>query len=427
MDTDQRASSVFSLGFGEDPLAPPRGIFGDYGASHARRSIALGLNGSKRADRQKNEWGSIVSMSDEDESLEGEESCQFETAPELSAFIKPETTENNDEEINDEIRNCIELAAAALQLYDLQINRIPDVPLLCEHCTHITTLDLSYNFLQELPPEIGNLILVEKLYLRSNQLVALPSELSKMTHLKEFYGEQNQLTSIPDSFREMAELNIVCLDWNDLEEFPAMLCAIKGLSELYLIENPNITSLPLKELENVTMLVLSLDNVPSIVAQANKEDFLHNVTINYNKVFPDRIIPGLFLGSLRSAQSIRVYEELNIQYLATVGRELQTVLGPGMKQIQMMVDDIPNTDITSVFEEVHTLIDEALSNNVSILVHCFKGQSRSASCVLSYVIKKFKWSYDQAEQFVRDRSPRISPNPSFVSMLRQYAETIAME
>ena len=450
-----RAGSVFDVG--EDPLLAPDGIYGEFGATHARRSIALGLattapdkrqgdtsgggggGGGGALNRKQSEWGSMVSHSSvlggDSESCVvagGGKSLRIGGPCEVSMFLGyPEDAHKDMDDtrqvVEEEVQDCLETKSPALHLYDLGIRDIVEIagPLLVQ-CTHLTALDLSYNFITSIPPEIALLQSLERLCLRSNLLTKLPDEISQLPLLSDLLLEQNQLTALPPSLAEMAELRVLALDWNDLEAFPVEACEIVHLQELHLIENPGIVALPIEKLKKLQSCLLSIDNIPSIVSQWNEHgDGVGSITINFNKVYPDKILPGLFLGSLRSAQSVRVYQELNIRYLATIGRELKTVLDEGMEQIQMMVDDLPGTDISSVFDEVHAFIDTAIRNGSACLVHCFKGQSRSASCVISYVIKKYSWSFEQAEQFVRDRSPRIQPNKAFVALLQQYAKSVA--
>jgi atypical dual specificity phosphatase/dual specificity phosphatase 12 len=54
------------------------------------------------------------------------------------------------------------------------------------------------------------------------------------------------------------------------------------------------------------------------------------------------------------------------------------------------------------------------------LVHCYAGISRSASIIISYLMKKYNWSYEKAYNYVKNKRPIINPNRGFKKQLIQY-------
>jgi protein-tyrosine phosphatase len=71
------------------------------------------------------------------------------------------------------------------------------------------------------------------------------------------------------------------------------------------------------------------------------------------------------------------------------------------------------------FEEAFRIIEEGL-NNGNVYIHCFAGVSRSASIVISYLMKKFNWAFYEAFQFTKKKRRFIDPNPGFVRQLKNY-------
>eukprot|EP01063_Lacrimia_lanifica_P000428 TRINITY_DN10203_c4_g1_i1.p1 TRINITY_DN10203_c4_g1~~TRINITY_DN10203_c4_g1_i1.p1 ORF type:complete len:527 (+),score=180.03 TRINITY_DN10203_c4_g1_i1:104-1684(+) len=396
---------------GTDPIAPPGGVYGGYGKTSHRRSVAEGLGSG---------WGALVSDSededgDEDESVASTAAKTPRVETPMSAALRLR------DEVKEELERCQE-GSTECSLYDLRLKVVPTETL---QLTHVTLLDLSNNSLAELPPAIGDLGALTTLCLRSNCLTVLPAALGKL-RLETLQLEQNMLLELPAELAAMDTLRYIGLDWNDLLEFPDCLCSIKALAEISIIENPDVTTLPLERMKGFEKLLLCIDNYPTVVEQWTAEgaSALANVTVDYNKVFPDKVLPGLFLGTLRSAQSERIYRTLNITYVCSVGRELRTCQAAGVTNLKLNVDDLPGTDITECFEQVHATIDRAVAENNACLVHCFKGQSRSASCVISYIIRKMRMGAEEAEAFVKERSPRICPNPGFRAKLADYAATV---
>jgi hypothetical protein len=59
-----------------------------------------------------------------------------------------------------------------------------------------------------------------------------------------------------------------------------------------------------------------------------------------------------------------------------------------------------------------------------VLVHCDAGVSRSATVVISFVMKTNKLSARQAYDFVKEKRPCVAPNISFIQQLIDYEEKI---
>ncbi|CAJ0845942.1 7441_t:CDS:2 [Entrophospora sp. SA101] len=67
-------------------------------------------------------------------------------------------------------------------------------------------------------------------------------------------------------------------------------------------------------------------------------------------------------------------------------------------------------NLISDFDSAFAFINEARSAGKSILVHCQCGVSRSASLIIGYVMEANSMNLNQAYEFVKNRSPYISPN-----------------
>jgi protein-tyrosine phosphatase len=48
------------------------------------------------------------------------------------------------------------------------------------------------------------------------------------------------------------------------------------------------------------------------------------------------------------------------------------------------------------------------------------GISRSASLVIAYLMRRYKYGYEKAYNKVKDRRKIINPNPGFVMQLKKY-------
>ncbi|KAJ3342226.1 Dual specificity protein phosphatase 1 [Gonapodya sp. JEL0774] len=138
---------------------------------------------------------------------------------------------------------------------------------------------------------------------------------------------------------------------------------------------------------------------------------------------PVLILPQLYLGSLHSAHPI-LLERFGITTVVRLGRfdvAPPTTLRNG-KRVRVLdwdVEDSPGEDMAGVVEEVARIVDEESGMSGRVLVHCHAGVSRSATCVLAYLISRRKMTLESAFRHVFDRRPIVRPNPGFSLLLRR--------
>jgi Leucine-rich repeat (LRR) protein len=86
--------------------------------------------------------------------------------------------------------------------------------------TSLTKLNISYNELDSVPPEIQNLKFLTFLDLNSNNLSSLPPEIGNLTALITLNLRNNRLTSIPDEIGNIRCLKTLNLQGNLLRTLP---------------------------------------------------------------------------------------------------------------------------------------------------------------------------------------------------------------
>jgi protein-tyrosine phosphatase len=79
------------------------------------------------------------------------------------------------------------------------------------------------------------------------------------------------------------------------------------------------------------------------------------------------------------------------------------------------IDDDPSIPINKHFDASHGFIEQG-----STLVHCYAGISRSATVVISYLMKKYNMHLYQALQHCRKIRPIVKPNQGFIRQLIEY-------
>ena len=78
-------------------------------------------------------------------------------------------------------------------------------------------------------------------------------------------------------------------------------------------------------------------------------------------------------------------------------------------QVHIKLGDYKHEDISQHFEQTYEYIDANLLTT-NVFVHCMAGISRSATIVISYLMKKFGWNVEKVVEYVKVRRSRIFPN-----------------
>jgi len=81
----------------------------------------------------------------------------------------------------------------------------------------------------------------------------------------------------------------------------------------------------------------------------------------------------------------------------------------------LKLEDTATENLLQYLEETLSYIHEKISKNERMLVHCYAGRSRSASIVISYLIKYHAMKVEEALQFVKNKRPAADPNRGFFS------------
>ena len=84
------------------------------------------------------------------------------------------------------------------------------------------------------------------------------------------------------------------------------------------------------------------------------------------------------------------------------------------------VTDMPEEDLLSHFEESNAFIADCLAKEGAVLIHCYRGRSRSATVVVAFLMQKHGYSAERALAKVRNRREIIQPHDSFLAQLKLF-------
>ncbi|WFD22819.1 hypothetical protein MEQU1_001496 [Malassezia equina] len=152
---------------------------------------------------------------------------------------------------------------------------------------------------------------------------------------------------------------------------------------------------------------------------------------HFDGSMPSRILPFLYLGSVRHAMNSRLHQRLGITHVVSVGENCLTDAGPhtleaarragivDVLEIQNLADDGIDA-LRPVLSDIVQYIEQARLSGGRVLVHCRVGVSRSASTVIAYVMAHMDWSLMESYLYVRSRrlNVLIQPHVLFLWELR---------
>lgn len=138
----------------------------------------------------------------------------------------------------------------------------------------------------------------------------------------------------------------------------------------------------------------------------------------------NEIIENLFLGSAAALQSNRIFS-----MIVNCTQEDEIRFPKYCKNcIRLPIDDKPDNwyeflsvmDETNVLEEIHN----KLTNNESVLVHCYAGIQRSCTVVACYLILYHGMRYNEAIHFVKSKRPIAFYDMNMVSVTVLFEENM---
>ena len=134
----------------------------------------------------------------------------------------------------------------------------------------------------------------------------------------------------------------------------------------------------------------------------------------------DKIIDGIYLGSIDSVYDEKALEEHGITHIISAIAGFEPPYPDKFKYIVINALDSLNTDLSDNFDVCNNFIENALNNNGKVLIHCVAGRSRSVTILCAYIIYKFGIDVKNALDSIRIKRNIIEPNPNFIKQLFEY-------
>ncbi|KAH8873968.1 Dual specificity protein phosphatase 22 [Schistosoma japonicum] len=134
-----------------------------------------------------------------------------------------------------------------------------------------------------------------------------------------------------------------------------------------------------------------------------------------------KIVPGLYVGGVASAQSKSQLDENGITHVCSVLH--YNFKCPSRKQIILRADDDSKENIAKYFRDACFFIHEARVYNGAVLVHCACGVSRSVTITLAYLMTVTNMPLPKLVRAVVGARPCACPNSGFLEQLIEFGKS----
>uniref|UniRef100_A0A915PKE6 Uncharacterized protein n=1 Tax=Setaria digitata TaxID=48799 RepID=A0A915PKE6_9BILA len=138
------------------------------------------------------------------------------------------------------------------------------------------------------------------------------------------------------------------------------------------------------------------------------------------------VAKGVYLGSQDVAHDYDILKAHNITHVINCATGVKNIFLGAIKYLTFDVLDLPWTNLEQHFDKCHEFMWDAVESGGNVLVHCNAGVSRSATIVLSYIMRYNKMTLREALEHV-NAIRKVSPNPGFVQQLLRYEMKLQCE
>ena len=145
---------------------------------------------------------------------------------------------------------------------------------------------------------------------------------------------------------------------------------------------------------------------------------------------PTFIKDNIYLGNAYNASNYDELKKNDIGYILNITKEISNYYPDEFEYININITDNNGQSIEKYFSKILEFINksqlETNNSKKNILIHCFMGSSRSASCVILYLMDKYGMTFKESYDMIKELRPIVNPNTSFVKQLENYTKKVKM-
>lgn len=128
----------------------------------------------------------------------------------------------------------------------------------------------------------------------------------------------------------------------------------------------------------------------------------------------------LYLGNERGSQNFELLKSHGITAILNCSSDSPEYFNDKFSYLKLNLEDIFEEDLSKHFEKAH----QFLENNDRIFIFCQSGISRSASILLSFMMKKLQLTLKFSFEKMKEIRQGVLPNVSFMWQLIKYEKEI---
>ncbi len=134
-----------------------------------------------------------------------------------------------------------------------------------------------------------------------------------------------------------------------------------------------------------------------------------------------KILDYLFLGNVNDSINQNFLHENNIKTIINVTTFENEIIYKDINYFNFKMLDSPQQPLLYIINCVNCIIEKN-KNYGNILIHCHVGKSRSASCVIGYLlyINNYKYNVNSTLKYIQSKRPIVNPNDGFIKQLNIY-------
>jgi predicted protein tyrosine phosphatase len=134
-----------------------------------------------------------------------------------------------------------------------------------------------------------------------------------------------------------------------------------------------------------------------------------------------RITNNIYISDIGSAKNVSILKAKKIHYVVSLTKKVIFRID-GIEYTQVMIDDIGTVDFIGATLDTVVDVMKQIKQNKTILVHCYKGLSRSVCFVILVLIHQ-GMTFDEAYAAIKNNKYAIDPNPEFIRQIIDYVSS----
>ena len=216
---------------------------------------------------------------------------------------------------------------------------------------------------------------------------------------------------------------------SDLDEDDEPYLNSHEINSKNIFHNPINLNLNLNQVENQAQQ--NINQIPKynrIKMNLKEELNMDNNEIKKDEDYNEIIKDFLYISGYKTASTASDLQNMKITNIINCSGDLcENLSFSGINYLTLNIRDNVSENIECLFFKCINYINEAKEKQGRVLIHCYKGVSRSVSILISYLIYLYKWTYDEAFDFVQSKRSIANPNIGFYLQLKTFHKRITLE